>query len=294
MPAVIVVSTAGSLVGAGSHLVANDILHRASGDRIGFGRWALYGLPFAVAMSAATCWVVEHMFLDGDLRRRELVLETDAPARLTGPEWRTIAVTAAMIALWVTEGLHPFGIALVALLGGFVLTTPKLGVMSWKKGIKSVKWNLILFVGAALVLSGALVDTGAADWLIRRMIDFSGLSSAEAPIVVLAALLAMSLTAHLYFTSHTARVAALLPPLLVLARSLDLQAPAVAFIVTVGMDYCLTFPVSSKALLLFGGAEDAAWTPKDLLKLTAVLLPLYALLMVAFYYGYWRPLGLSL
>ena len=95
-------------------------------------------------------------------------------------------------------------------------------------------------------------------------------------------------------TSHAARAVALVPPVLYLANSLNLDPMAVLFISTAGMDYCQTFPVSSKALLMFqeGGVET--FEPADLLRLSAVLLPVHVVLIVLFYFGYWQWVGLSL
>ena len=65
------------------------------------------------------------------------------------------------------------------------------------------------------------------------------------------------------------------------------------FIGTVGMDYCLTFAVSSKALLLYSELDEDTFTP-HLLKLSSVMLAIHVVLMVGFYYGYWRFVGLAL
>ena len=194
----------------------------------------------------------------------------------------------------MTEGLHPLEIATVAIAGGFLLTAPVIGVISWKAGLKAVSWNLIFFVGAALVLGEALIETGAAKWLIDRMFEASGLSDGGSPLVVVAGLAVLTLTSHLYLTSHAARAAALIPPLLYLAGALDLNMVAVMFIATVGMDYCLTFPVSSKALLMFQEIDRETWAPADLLRLSAVMLPVHALLMIGFYFLYWQHVGLAL
>jgi di/tricarboxylate transporter len=104
----------------------------------------------------------------------------------------------------------------------------------------------------------------------------------------------MSLTSHLYMTSHTVRAVALVPPFLYLANSLDLNATAVLFISTVGMDYCLTLPVSSKAILVFQETDVETFRPADLLRLSAVLVLAHMALMVVFYYGYWQWTGLAL
>jgi hypothetical protein len=84
------------------------------------------------------------------------------------------------------------------------------------------------------------------------------------------------------------------PPLLYAAGSLGLNPTAVMFIGTVGMNYCLTFPVSSKALLMFYGLDERPFDSADLLRLSAVLLPANAGLIVVFYYGYWQWIGLAL
>lgn len=295
IPAIILVSTISSLVGAGSHLIANDLLDEVSDRSIGFGEWMLYGLPFGIAASSATGFVVGRLFLDVPTRARVVELGNGKPGPLSRVEWQTLGVIVLMIGFWITEGLHPLEIATVSIAGAFLLTAPTIGVITWKAGLKSVSWNLIFFVGAALVLGEALIETGAAQWLIARMFEASGLaSSGGSEIVMVAGLALLTLTSHIYLTSHAARAAALIPPLLYLAGALDLDLVAVMFIATVGMNYCLTFPVSSKALLVFHEIDRETWAPADLLRLSSVMLPVHALLMVAFYFFYWQHVGLAL
>lgn len=168
IPAVIVISTICSLTGAGSHLVAVDLLERLSDRTIGFGQWMLWGLPFGLAASLTTTFLISRLFLDGETQARPIG-ELDAPAGPLSPaEWRTGAVVAAMLGLWLTEGYHPFGIATVAVAGAVLLTMPGLGVLDWNEGVEAVNWSLVLFIAASLVLGRALISTGAAKWLIVR------------------------------------------------------------------------------------------------------------------------------
>ncbi|MGI8530139.1 MAG: anion permease [Geodermatophilaceae bacterium] len=162
------------------------------------------------------------------------------------------------------------------------------------QGDESLSWNLVVFVGAALVLGQALIDTGAAGWIVDRLFELSGVREASSALVILVLVAVVSLTSHIYMTSHAARAAALVPPLLYLGVTLDLSLPAVMFLGTVGMDYCLTFPVSSKALLLFAELDSDSFEPPDLLKLSSVLLLAHLALMVLFYFGYWQFVGLAL
>ncbi len=166
--------------------------------------------------------------------------------------------------------------------------------MKWKDGLKSVSWNLIIFVGAALALGNALIDSGAAQWIIDQLFALSGIAGASSGLLILLILAFILLTSHVYMTSHAARAVALVPPVLYLAGSLGLDPTAVLFISTVGIDYCLTFPVSSKALLMFQEAGGETYQPADLLRLSSVLLLAHLGLILLFYYGYWQWVGLSL
>ncbi len=294
LPTVILVSTTATLVGATSHLVAVDLLRDATGESISFGQWALWGVPFAVAASAVTCAAVVRMFLTRDERRAPVVVPA-RPRERWSREERTVGVVLAVaLALWLTESLHGLDIATVTVLAALVLTAPGIGVMTWQEGLRQVSWTMVLFVAAALTLGHALVDSGAGAWLVDRMVAASRLESVGSPVALVVVLALLAATAHLYVTSHTVRAVALVPPLLAAAAPLDLSPVAVVFLVSIGIDYCLTLPVSSKALLVFAESDAPGFRPPDLLRLSTVLLPAYVGLMVLTYLTWWQWTGLAL
>ncbi len=294
IPTIVLTSTICTLIGAGSHLIANDLLRQVSGQEISFLNWVIYGVPFGFAASAAACFVILRMFLSKTERTIKLEkTETKTAKKFSSAEWKTIVIAAVMVILWMTESFHHFEIALVTTVGALVLMMPNFGVMSWKDGLKSVSWNLIIFVGAALVLGKALIDTGAAQWIIENIFSISGIDRNDPQYLILLTIAFISLTSHIYMTSHSARAAALVPAMIYFATSFGFNPAALVFISTVGMDYCLTFPVSSKALLLFQELDTETFQPSDLLKLSAVLLIVHLVLMVVFYYGYWQFVGLK-
>jgi anion transporter len=296
IPSVILVSTIVSLVGAGSHLIANELLLQMNQQHISFGQWALYGLPFGIVASALTCWVITTVFLDRSHLKRALKVslnDLSIPAStLTRSEILTILISLGMVTLWLTEGMHGFKVATVAIIGGVLLAMPNLGVLSWKEALKSVSWNLIMFVSAALVLGRSLVQSGAAQWVIDHTVYMSGIANQGSHLVILFILTAIALTSHLYMTSHAARAVAIVPAFLSLATTLHLNPIAVVFIGTLGMDYCLTLPVSSKALLVYQDNEQPTYKPKDLLRLSFILLPIHLGLVILFYFTYWNWIGL--
>lgn len=295
IPAVILVSTIVSLVGAGSHLIANELLMEMVQQHISFGQWAIYGLPFGIVASLLTCGVVIQLFLDRRQRRQIIQLDIDAAAMTpwTRAEWVTLVISIGMLILWLTESIHGIELATVAIGGGVLLAMPKFGVLSWKDALNSVSWDLILFVSSALVLGKSLVESGAAKWMIDRTFQLSGIGSHGSPVIILILLTVIALTSHLYMTSHAARAVALVPALISLATTLDLNPVAVMFIGTLGMDYCLTMPVCSKALLVYQDGDNQAFLAKDLFRLSSVMLPLHLGLVILFYQTYWRWVGLS-
>jgi anion transporter len=294
IPAVILVSTIASITGAGSHLIAIDLIAETSGQRISFGQWMLWGLPFALVAVAVTIWTVCRLFLTDAEQNMPVVVDLPKAAAMDAKEKYVLAVFAAMIAFWMAEPLHGFEIATGSIIGALAVCAPGVGVISWKKAAKAVSWPLVVFVGAALLLGEAIIDTGAAEWLVSAKFAATGLQNGGSSLAIIAGLSVLGLTAHIYMTSHAARTTALLPPLLLLAAELKIDPVAVAFLATVGINYCLTFPVSSKALLMFQEMDGDNRMPTDLLHLSAILLPAHLVLMVLFYFGYWQHVGLAL
>lgn len=296
IPTVILVSATAALTGASSHLLAEDLLNEAAGTRFGYARWAFWGLPFALVACWLSCWVVLRLFLTREERAMPLHRSSTARTSISTAEWKTMVVAVATLLLWTTAALHGLTIATVAVLAALVLLAPRLGVLGWKQGMKAVSWSLVVFVGAALVMGQSLITSGAASWLIGHAFAMTDLDEGRRlPLVLLVgAIAAITITSHIYITSHVARTAALAPPFLQLADTAELNPMGVLFLATVGMNYCLTFPVSSKALLMFQDAGGETFRSKDLIRLSMTLMPLHLALMIAFYFLFWRWMGLRL
>lgn len=297
IPVVILLATSAALTGAGSHLLLEELLVQRLGDRFGFGAWALWGLPFAVAASALACAAVLRLFLTRSEREAPLPAMASTPKPFSAPERRVVAIVGVTLALWFTSAWHGIGIAMVAVMAMLALTAPYLGVLSFKAAMKAVNWQLVLFVGGAMLLGQALIDTQAATWVMDHAFALAGLDGNGAALPELAmigGLALVSLGSHLVMTSHVARAAALGPPLLLFAQTAGADPAAVLFIGAVGMNYCITLPVCSKALMVFQDAKGAGFAPRDLMRLSAVLAPANVLLMVAAYFCWWRWTGLAL
>lgn len=293
-PTIILLSAVASMIGAGTHLVMIEILWHMNGERIGFGQWVLLSLPLALISSFISCWVILHLFLRCSERRQKLhftpeqLAQSDSlkTASVTGPlrrkEYTILAIIALLIVFWSTEGLHGINNIIIAVEGALIVTMPNVGVLSFKDAIKRVEWNLVLFMAATLVLSEALIKSGAAEWLVNQMFTAWGGHSSLTPISLVISVAVISLLAHLVITSRTTRSSMLVPLVLLLAISLGYNATAFAFLSTAADGFCLTLPVSAKPLVIFSQVEGPAFKPHDQLLLNGVLFPIHVGLLMAF------------
>ncbi len=297
IPTVVLLSSAGSLIGAGGNVLAADTILHLEGERIGYLRWMLLGLPFALLSCFGAAWIILRVFLNAEERRQSLDLGAETEAmprgRLSPRERFVLAVALALVLLWCSEALHGLDNATVALLGALAVTAPRFGILTFKQAVKGVDWNLLIFMAACLQLGDALVHSGGAAWVIEALFDGAAGGGDSLP-TFLALAVGLGLLSHLVITSRTARVSILVPMVLPLAAALGHNATAFGFILAVATGYCLTLPVSAKPLAMMSEIDAPTFEPRDLLKLSAILLPFHVVLLLVFSLWIWPSLGLPL
>lgn len=299
-PTVILLSAVGSLLGAGAHLLTSEVLRTATGEGISFVRWLLLGLPLAVVASHSAAELVLVMFTSRPERRRGLVLTAedfaqDSPSPVTGPlsvaESRAALLLATVVLLWCSEPLHGVDPAVVALVGALVATSPRYGSVSLSAGLKAAPWSLLLFLAATLALGGALTSSGAATWFAEVL--FGGFTGGGAGLPFLVAVVVVSTGMHLLVQSRSARSSVLVPIVVALAPAVGVSPVAAAFASTAAAGFCHTLPSSAKPVALFATVEQSRTnTPGDLLRLSVLLAPLSAALVLLFSLVVWPLLGL--
>jgi sodium-dependent dicarboxylate transporter 2/3/5 len=294
-PTVILLSAVATLIGAGAHLITVSVLWEAAGERIGFTEWLLLGLPLAVASSHLAAEAVLLTTTRRADRRgpvhitaEEIQRHTDSP--VTGPwqqaETRCALLLGTVVLLWCSEPLHRVPPAVVSLIGAIVAASPALGTVSLKDALKTVPWSLLLFMAATMAMGVALADSGAAKWLV------SGLPAGVTPTVFLAVVIAISTAAHLILQSRSARSSVLVPLVVAGAASAGVNPVAAALASTAAAGFCHTLPASAKPVTLFAEIPGTpTYTPRDLLRLSAVLAPLTAALVLLFAVAVWPLLG---
>lgn len=294
-PTVILLSAVATLIGAGAHLITVSVLWEATGDRIGFTEWLLLGLPLAVVSSHLAAEAVLLTTTRREDRRgpveitvEEIQSHSEQP--VTGPwspaESRCALLLATVVVLWCSEPLHRVSPAVVALIGAVVASSPALGTVRLKDALKTVPWSMLLFMAATMAMGVALSDSGAAKWLV------SGLPTAVTPLVFLTVVVGVSTAAHLVLQSRSARSSVLVPLVVAAAAGAGVNPVTAALASTAAAGFCHTLPASAKPVALFADLPGTpTYTPRDLLRLSAVLAPLTAALVVLFAVSVWPLLG---
>ncbi|WP_328633709.1 SLC13 family permease [Streptomyces sp. NBC_00356] len=294
-PTVILLSAVATLIGAGAHLITVSVLWEATGERIGFTQWLLLGLPLAVVSSHLAAEAV----LLTTTRRADRVgpvritlddLQEHSEQPVTGPwepaETRCALLLATVVALWCSEPLHQVPPAVVALIGAVVAASPALGTVRLKDALGTVPWSLLLFMAATMAMGVALAESGAAKWLI------GGVPLDVPPWLFLAVVIAVSTAAHLILQSRSARSSVLVPLVVAAAVGAGVNPVAAALASTAAAGFCHTLPASAKPVTLFAQIPGVpTYTPRDLLRLSAVLAPLTAATVLLCALTLWPLLG---
>lgn len=294
-PTVILLSAVATLIGAGAHLITVSVLWEATGERIGFTEWLLLGLPLAIASShlaaeAVLLTTTRRADREGPVRIGADDIQEHSDSPVTGPlspaEARCALLLSTVVVLWCSEPLHRVPPAVVALIGAVVAASPALGTVRLKDALRTVPWSLLLFMAATMAMGIALADSGAARWLV------GGVPLDVPPWAFLAVVIGVSTAAHLVLQSRSARSSVLVPLVVAAAAGAGVNPVAAALASTAAAGFCHTLPASAKPVTLFAGIPDTpTYTPRDLLRLSALLAPLTALLVLAFALAVWPLLG---
>lgn len=167
----------GTLVGSPTNAIAAGIIERATGLRIDFLTWAIYGLPLVI-LAIPLSWLI--------LLKVQRVRPTDfdpAAARAgigeaapwSVAEKRLVPLIAAVVAAWVAipfltpllpkDSLTDGTIAVAAALLLFVVPDGTgRAILNWDEANRA-PWGVIMMFGGGLALAAGIGASGLADWL---------------------------------------------------------------------------------------------------------------------------------
>ncbi|WP_114603472.1 SLC13 family permease [Staphylococcus sp. EZ-P03] len=296
MPILVLMGTNLSLIGAGSHLIGIGLLENQADQSITYLQFLIWGLPFGIVIGIISLLMIKKIYMKPI--EAEVTEKAMEPVHEKHPfstkEKKALVLIGLTVLLWITEPVHQFDIAFITILMSLIMMLPKIDLIGWREAFNRVSWSLIFFVAGATALGNLLAKYKVLDVIqhnLFKVMHHLELTNTFVPLVLI---VVISVTSHLYITSHTSRAVVFIPLLIVFGKMFGLNLTAVVFMALIGMNYCLTFPVSSKALLLFYENKEKPFTIKQLMHLSMWLMPLYMIAMIVMYYVFWQHVGLAL
>lgn len=258
----------------------------AAYTQIPFVDWMIFGFPIAFAVMFIIWQVLGKVFkpeVSGIVGGKKTL---SSKIESLGPITRTEKITAVIflftIGLWVTGSITGINSYSVALIGAVLFFAFKL--IDWKDAQNGVDWGLILFFGGALSLGAALLQTGAANWIITNIINIMG--SDPSPTFILIVLMIVTIIIA-QVMSNIALAAILVPLSVTLALSQGQPIGMYAVPVAIGCSLSFMLPMADPTIALAYGTGYVKL--KDMVKAGFVISVLGTIVTIIILY-FARPL----
>ena len=243
----------GSLAGGfGTEIGTAPNLMAAAYTHLPFVNWMVFGFPLAIILLLVTWKVLGWIFppeVDGIVGGHETLNKAmDVMGSITRKEKITAAILFFTIGLWVTTGITGLDSYSVALIGAALYFIS--GVIDWKDAQEGVDWGLIVFFGGALSLGAALLNTGAATYIITHLIGAMGSNVSTLAIMLLLMVIAVIFTQVM---SNIALAAILVPLAVTLAAAQGQPVGIYAVPVAISCSLSFMFPMADPTVAMAYG-----------------------------------------
>jgi sodium-dependent dicarboxylate transporter 2/3/5 len=243
----------GTPAGSSVNVLGLGFIEKFGGVQVPFVHWMAIGMPMVLVLTPVAAAVI--LWCYPPERAQLTGLDFAADLRALGPiaagEWRVLAILATMLGLWIASSwVRAIDVTIVAVLGGAAMFLPGMGLFtSWKQAERGTAWDTLLMIGGVTALGTLSASSGLAKWLVDATLG--GLQDWPAALVV-AAVSAFIVVVHLLVPVNPAIVAAMVPPIVLLATSTG-QNPALYALPVVFTASCaFLLPLDAVPLVTYG------------------------------------------
>ncbi|MDR1722138.1 MAG: DASS family sodium-coupled anion symporter [Methanobrevibacter sp.] len=242
-------SLAGGLateIGTAPNLMAAAYTH------IPFANWMVFGIPIAIILLLAI-WKYLGVVFPSEVKEIEggsatIQSKLDGIGKITKKEKLSIVLLLFTISLWITTGITGLNSYSIALIGAALFFIFK--ILNWRDAQKNIDWGLILFFGGALSLGAALLNTGAAEWLIDGVLSLLGNNPSTLVIIVILMVVAVLIT---QIMSNIALSAILIPLAVTLSASQHLEVGTFAVPIAIACSLSFMLPMADPTVAMAYG-----------------------------------------
>ncbi len=243
----------GSLAGGfGTEIGTAPNLMAAAYTHIPFAEWMIFGFPLAIILMLVIWKVLELIFppeVDGIVGGKQTIKsKLDKFGPMTKTEKITGLILLFTIFLWVTTGFTGLDSYSVALIGATLFFVA--GIIDWKDAQKNVDWGIVVFFGGALSLGAALLQTGAAKWIIGDIVALCGNNVSTLATTLILMIIAVTLT---QIMSNIALSAILVPLSVTLEGATGIPTGSFAVPVAIACSLSFMFPMADPTVAMAHG-----------------------------------------
>lgn len=215
-----------TLIGTPPNIILAGIVKESLGYEISFLNWLLFGLPFSTILLLITWFSLTRYKAQERNETQELKIES--LGKMSVAEGRVALIFVLTAFLWITRsfiwnklipGMDDTIIAIGGALLMFIIPSGegKETLIDWK-ATKKLPWDVLVLFGAGLVIAKGFSNTDLTVWLGNQ---FSLLGFMPKALILLLILAAINFLTEI--TSNTATASLMLPLLITLGASLNLE-----------------------------------------------------------------------
>lgn len=268
----------------------------ATGYKISWLEWSMYGLPFGIAIAAVLYVLVTKLFPaemaempGGKAAIKEGLKKM---GKISAKERSLLIIMIVTIVLWATgDHLHKIDSSTVALLTVAAIFFPPFKIANWKDLVGTVNWGTLMLFGGAISLGTYLLNTGAAAWVAQNTIIAVGIEQWPILAIIAAGSLFLAIFS-LAFSARSAAVAALVPVAIGLAQALggDVNVWGLTIILYYAIQFSVIMPVNTPMSMVAYSTDT--FSVSDMMKVGLPLVISAIILVAVFSATYWSWLGL--
>lgn len=286
------VGSIGFMTGSLGIIYAVGLFESLVGYSFKYLEWAIALFP-GVLIINFSIWIIflrifppEYKQIPGGLEY--INIELNSLGKIKKDEIKISLLIFLMISLWILGGQIGLSISQTCLVIAILAMLPGIEIITLKKAIKSINWEVILLLSASLAMVNALTTTNAIDWLAGIIFNFlNGLN----PYLIGLLLMIILGFLRLGFPNLLAMISATFPLIITIAISLNINPIWLGLIGISSSVLGLFLPTQSMAHL--ATYNTGYYTIKDMQKAGFFTAIIVICVTMFFSYFYWPLLGIS-
>ena len=237
------------------NLLALGILYSETGILVSFVQWMFIGMPLVIVLIPFAWFLMMRVYPLPNFGKDNICeyrrkLEAEVEPKTGRNELIVALAMLVMLLFWLASSwVDGIEIFTVSLMGAVFFMLPGVEIISPKKFMESINWDIIFISGTVLSLAGAFVHNGVSLWIMELFLyvnpDFH-----VSVLVGLAALFSFLLL--LAVTSAPALITVLAAPFIALALAAGIPPGFLVIALAICAGNCYLLPLDTVQLITYG------------------------------------------